>query len=88
VAGAIGRGLGPVGVCLTDEHAVEVGEEEVGQGPALETRVPPYRGRVGREIVNQDGEPSDGKLAPPVPREVDAVEALEICLYGVGIVAE
>lgn len=46
------------------------------------------RGRVGREVADQDGEPSDGKPAAPEVREVDAVEALEVSFYGVGALTD
>jgi hypothetical protein len=38
--------------------------------------------------VDEDREASEREPAAPVVREVDAVEALEIGLYRVGVVAE
>jgi hypothetical protein len=38
--------------------------------------------------VDQDGEPSDREPPAPEVREVDAVEAEEIRLYGVGVLTD
>jgi len=45
-------------------------------------------GRVGREVVHERRETPDREPAAPELREVDAVEALEIGFYGVGVLSE
>jgi hypothetical protein len=45
-------------------------------------------GGFGRQVVDEDGKPPDGKLAPVELREVDAVVTLKVSLYGVDSLAE
>lgn len=57
--------------------------------PALRRlRFDAARSGVERKVRDEDGEPPDGELAAPVARDVDAVEALKIGFYGVGVIAE
>lgn len=67
----------------------EVGQEEgvkVPAGGRLGDRS--GDGRLGREVMDQDGQAPDRELAAIEGREVDAVEAEEVRLYGVAVLAE
>lgn len=46
------------------------------------------QGGVGGEIFYEYGQAPKREPAAPVIGQVDAVEALEVCLQGVGIVAD
>lgn len=80
--------LGPGGVELARKGLEEVSEEEGVEIPAVGLGVVPGRGGGRREFLDQDRETPRRELAAPVPREVDAVEALEIGLYDVGRLTE
>ena len=74
---------------LAGQRGVNVRKEERlqrpgGRGP----RKAGVRRRVGRQVVEQDGEPSGREPAAVVVREVDAVEAEQIGFNGVAVVAE
>ena len=66
---------------VREEYRVEVpGEVRLGEGAG--------RGGIQRELVEEYGEAPDREPAAPEVREVDAVEALEVSLYRVGVLAE
>jgi hypothetical protein len=80
--------LGKPGVRLAREGRVNVAEEVLLARP-WGVAVHDARGRgVGREVADEDGDAPERELAAVQPREVDAVEALEVGFYGVGVLAE
>jgi hypothetical protein len=76
-------------VLLAGEGVEEVRQEDVREGPAVgEIVLDRPDGGARREVREEDREASDREPAAPEVAEVDAVEALEIRLHGVGVVPE
>ena len=73
---------------LASQRVEEIREEESVEIPLAKARDSTNERRLGREVVDQDGELPDGELASPQIREVDAVEAEEVSFYGVAVIAE
>lgn len=74
---------------LAGKRVEDVGEEEVGRGEALGDAVlGGPGGRLGREVGDVGTQSPERKLAGPEVREIDAVEATEVGLYGVVVIAE
>jgi hypothetical protein len=81
--------LRPCGVGVAGEGVVKIGEEVGDDVPAgFGLAELPSGGGLGREVVDQDREATEREPAAPEVREVDAVEAEEVSLYGAAIVAE
>lgn len=74
---------------LASERVKEVREQEVAQAPAgVDALERGPRGRVGREVLDQDREPTKRQATPVEVAQVDAVEALKVGLYGAAVLAE
>lgn len=73
---------------LAGKGLEEVSDEELQPGPAVSAAELPHESGVGRELLDQDRQTPKRELTAPVVGEVDLVEALEIGLYQVGMLAE
>ena len=85
--GLLRRRLG--GVLLAGERRVEVHDDDGLEGDVgRDAGAGSVRGGVGGEVVEQDRQTSGRELAAVVGRDVDAVEADQVGLYSVAVIAE
>lgn len=74
---------------LARQGSPHVGEEELRHAPTGRDAVNGGPGGgAGRDLGQQDRQAPKGQAAPVEVAQVDAVEALEVGLYGVAVVAE